>query len=263
MPLKWASRVTLTTTMPRKINQIAAPVGSRTRPRVVSRTSRTGPKNGRAKYQTPSARQTGISPKIIIRGQSGRATRRGAHAPGSSAASSTAATALARAGATARTPFATRTRRRPVSDTTTPLLRHAQDPLAGHQAHEDRNRDEHPLLPRVEPDHRGELAQRLDPAVARREGERDLPADAGRALPAAGQLGMLAQQVALGVHDGRPAAEVERAAVPVHDHQRLPADRDRRVPGHPQQPLVVLAVAARDVLVDLTGGGPGGAAHQH
>src|SRR6266576_2999149 len=176
--------------MPRKISQGVAPAGTRTLPRVVSSPNRAIPKNGQMKYQTPSAHQTGIRPNMTVSGQTGSPVVRAAKASGSSTPGSTSATALARLGARPRMIRRGRRPRPDVSDTPSPLLRHPQHPLAGHQPQDDRHGDQHPLLPGVEPDDRRQLADRLGAAAARSQREGDLAADPGQAATAAGQLGM-------------------------------------------------------------------------
>ena len=91
-------------------------------------------------------------------------------------------------------------------------------------------------------------------------GEGDLTGDAGQPGRLLVELGHLLEEVGEGVHDHLPAVGEVRRLVPVHVHQRLLHGQDLSGPGGPQQPLVVLGIAAGDVLVDEADpveGGPG------
>src|SRR5437879_2068083 len=81
-------------------------------------------------------------------------------------------------------------------------------------------------------------------------GQGDLAGDAGQAGGLPLELGNLLQQVGEGVDDHLPAVGEVRRLVPVDVDQRLLDGQDPGLPGAPEEPLVVLGVAAGDVLVD-------------
>ena len=79
--------------------------------------------------------------------------------------------------------------------------------------------------------------------------EGGLALDPGLAPGICGQLGMLAQQVSEAVNDRLPALGEKRLLVPEHVDERLLDRHDRPAPRGAQEEVVILSVAAGNLLV--------------
>ena len=100
------------------------------------------------------------------------------------------------------------------------------------------------------------MVQRLPATALGGDGHRDLALDPGPALRFAGELRVAVQHLAQGGLPRRPLVPEVRAHVPPDPQQRLRVHGDGLVAGGPQHPVVVLGVAAGDVLVHRTDGPP-------